>query len=601
MKKIRIITLLLGLLLFFCACNNGSGDGGTNTDLNARENPALAEFQIVRPDSASLTVQQATARLNKAIREETGNSLSLMTDYEAEASYEILVGETNRAASAEALETLDLGDFVIQTVATDTTVKLVVLGNTDEMTSHAVDKFCEMIENGELVDGNGKSQTLNVSENYYSRYENYHLEISDPITVYQSPADTKQSWGYYQFPVLAETLEGELVAHWAYSEDHVLGGGESASAIKYAISKDGGKTWEAVSDSDMSKYPIKYGGVETEGGKLFVSFKGTNSISVPASQVTAKVYAGGTFTMWYGNRTSKIYLASEIESLGLMDGLTKLMMNEFDPATKNVTKRSVTVNWPYMPVGGSVEGNNIVLTAANRAWEISGTQNMIAKDGALYYAIYANGFNSAASSMAEAIKGGKCYYNSVYVFKSVDGGDTWNYLSQISVGDLPNFKEGMNAEGPGEPAITLMPDGSIVMVFRTGDASATTQAHPSYIVRSTDNGKTWSTPVEFDSLGVLPQLLTLDCGVTLSSYGRPGVFVRATSDLSGQVWDDPIEIPLSPQSPTSSEARLSCSYTDLMPISDTSAIMIYTDFHHPVGDGTYTKAIMIRTVTVVPD
>ena len=602
MKKIRLICLLAGLLIFFCACNPGSGDPSeTNPGSTALENPSFAEFQIVRPDLASQTVQAATARINKVIREETGNTLSLMTDYEDEATYEILIGETNRAASAEALETLGVGDYVIQTVATETAVKIVVLGATDEMTSRAVDQFCEMIKNGEALDGDGKSRTLNIAENYYARYENYRLEISEPITVYQSPADTKQSWGYYQFPTIMSTLEGDLLAHWAYSEDHVLGGGESASAIKWAISEDCGKTWKPVSDSEISKYPIKYDGVETESGKRFVSFKGANSVSLPASQVTAKVYAGGTFQMWYGTRQARVYMASEIESLGLMDGLSKFMMNEYDPSTKNVSSRRVTVNWPYMPVSGSVEGNNIVLTAASRSWEISGVHNMVSKDGVLYYAVYFNGFDSSASSASAAIKGGKCYYNSVYVFKSVDGGDTWDYLSQISTKDIPNFQEGMNAEGPGEPCIGVMPDGSIVMIFRTGDASATTAYHPSYIVRSTDNGKTWSEPARFDSLGVLPQLVTLDCGVSLSSYGRPGVFVRSTSDLSGQVWNDPIEIPLSPQAPTSSEARLSCSYTDILPISETSALLIYTDFHHPVGDGTYTKAILIRTITVVPE
>ena len=601
MKKFRLICVVIALLTLFCACNNGSDNGDGSGSSVTRENPAFAEFQIVRPDSASQTVQEAMAMVNKTIREKTGNKPALKTDFEAELAYEILIGETNRAASTAALETLEVGDFVVKTVATDTAVKLVVLGATDEMTVRAAEKLCEMIENGEVIDASGKIQTLSVAENYYARYENYHLEISDPTVVYQSPADMKQSWGYYQFPMFSVTADGDLMAHWAYSEDHVLGGGGSTAAIKWAISKDGGKTWTAVSDADISKYPLRYGGVETESGKQFVSFKGANSVSVPASSVTAKVYAGGTFNMWFGTRQVRIYMASEIESLMLMDGLNLFKINEYNPATKNVESREVTVNWPYMAVSGLVEGNNIVLSAGGRAWEISGTQNMIRKDGVLYYVVYGNGFDSSASSAAKAIMNGKCYYNSVYVFSSVDGGDTWNYLSQISTKDIPNFKEGMNAEGPGEPSIGVMPDGSIVMIFRTGDASATTQAHPTYIVRSTDGCKTWSTPEKFDDLGVLPQLVTLGCGVSLSSYGRPGVFVKSTSDLSGQVWSDAIEIALSPQSPTSSEARLSCSYTDILPISDTEALLIYTDFHHPVGDGTYTKAIMIRTITVVPD
>jgi len=69
--------------------------------------------------------------------------------------------------------------------------------------------------------------------------------------------------------------------------------------------------------------------------------------------------------------------------------------------------------------------------------------------------------------------------------------------------------------------------------------------HPSYIARSTDKCRTWSKPQRFDDIGVFPQILPLTCGVTLASYGRPRLKIRATSDPAGMHWEAPVELPLS--------------------------------------------------------
>ena len=86
--------------------------------------------------------------------------------------------------------------------------------------------------------------------------------------------------------------------------------------------------------------------------------------------------------------------------------------------------------------------------------------------------------------------------------------------------------------------MSQLPDGSISILLRTGGNN------PSYIARSTDGCKTWTKPKIFDSNGVLPQILTLKNGITLASYGRPILKVRATSDPSGIDWEEPIVLPL---------------------------------------------------------
>lgn len=66
-----------------------------------------------------------------------------------------------------------------------------------------------------------------------------------------------------------------------------------------------------------------------------------------------------------------------------------------------------------------------------------------------------------------------------------------------------------------------MPDGSMLALLRSGP--------PSYITRSMDQGRSWSKPQIFDKLGVLPQRLVLKSGVTLATYGRSWIFLRAAS------------------------------------------------------------------------
>ena len=133
-----------------------------------------------------------------------------------------------------------------------------------------------------------------------------------------------------------------------------------------------------------------------------------------------------------------------------------------------------------------------------------------------------------------------------------------------------------------------MPDGSHTMLIRTGGN------HTSLISRSTDDCKTWSSPVPFDTIGVLPQIQPLACGVTLASYGRPEMRIRATCDPTGQQWEAPITVELSDKKPGES-----CYYTKLLPLDDKTALFVYSDFQYPDADGNKVKAIVAREIRIV--
>ena len=119
---------------------------------------------------------------------------------------------------------------------------------------------------------------------------------------------------------------------------------------------------------------------------------------------------------------------------------------------------------------------------------------------------------------------------------------------------------------------------------------------PCYWSRSTNDCQSWSMMRKFDDIGVLPQMVSLGCGVSIATYGRPYMRLRATSDPTGKTWQTAQTIELA-----SGENNSSCYYTDLLALDDTHALWIYSDFQYPNADGVPVKSIIVRIITVVFD
>ena len=114
------------------------------------------------------------------------------------------------------------------------------------------------------------------------------------------------------------------------------------------------------------------------------------------------------------------------------------------------------------------------------------------------------------------------------------------------------------------------------------------------ITRSADHGHSWQTPQPLFGFGVFPALVRLGSGALLLSFGRPGVWVTASSD-GGRTWLEPVAVI---EGDPSNVTAHTCGYTALLPTGDDEALLVYSDFAHTGPDGLPCKSVEVRRVTV---
>ncbi|MCI0563609.1 MAG: glycoside hydrolase [Nitrososphaera sp.] len=132
-------------------------------------------------------------------------------------------------------------------------------------------------------------------------------------------------------------------------------------------------------------------------------------------------------------------------------------------------------------------------------------------DGSWLMTMYGNFDEDTSSPQDGDAKKETSFMMRTFIVASTDRGHSWHYLSSVAV---PKSGDPIG-EGFGEPAITLLDDGRLLVIMRTG------HHFPLYASWSADAGKTWTPPL-YTGLDRAcdPHLINLRDGRLALSWGR---------------------------------------------------------------------------------
>lgn len=392
------------------------------------------------------------------------------------------------------------------------------------------------------------------------------LELSEPIVIAQGPTLEEAGWGPWQFPQLRMDENRVLYAGVNDCPDNWVAEGKDDN-VKWFVSHDMGKTWAPSNEDEAAK-----GLPMAENGDKFLA------TDQAPTEVDPKIFEGKEmlYRLYLDDNTPffDYYRLSDFKE----DEVNKNVM--FYRLKKGAEKRDKVFPKVVGDDGCCVErpyGENLILTP-----KLFGRMRK-APDGSLWQMHYSRGI----------VDGGFSDVFTAFYYRSADNGESWELVSTLD----PRKTEG--AVYYCEQDIAWIDEKRAVTSLRSMGL---------HIATSDDGGRTWSKTKQVAPFAVDPAICAFPNGAVICTYGRPGFLITASFDGKGEVWEEPIEI-ISTEDLTykmndithagNCSAWGTCSYSDIVRISDNEAYVIYTDYYVPDSEGIKRKSLMLIKVTVV--
>ena len=382
------------------------------------------------------------------------------------------------------------------------------------------------------------------------------IKLSKPKIIAQ--AEKKETWGFFQFPLIYRDNTGRLIVEWHMNEDSYTAYGKGESC--YLMSNDEGETWEPVKDIPLTRARRR---LEYSNGDFF------QERTPPSRDIN--LYSD--FPQPINRKPIKGYLFYYEKDLP--EELRGAYFTYWNSQSNKQTFIHASLDDPSL-LRYSINGNMAVVWWGDIK-EMS--------DGSLIAGVYGGYYKDSCDIVLNS---------AISFYKSIDGGFHWDALSRILYRD-ENGNESIPFDGRDgfcEPEIEVLKDGTILCVMRSGNTT------PMYKAYSKDGGVHWSIPEPFTSNGVMPQMISLENGVLVLASGRPGIQLRFCLDGDGKKWTKPIEM-----MPFKDENGVmivwgTCGYPSLLKIDNNSFYLVYSDFLTKNSKGEYRKSIMFRKIEV---
>ncbi len=393
------------------------------------------------------------------------------------------------------------------------------------------------------------------------------VEIGDRTVVAQGDSVLEMPWGYFQFPKLFFTKDRKICCRIANKPDSR---GSYTGKYLYYLSDDDGNTWYI----DNGEEPPDYSLLMSNG----CYFQGAEFTDEYESDIEKKYKPA--FISEDGK--TKYYYAEEVDRIVFP---TTFMCSEYNPETDAINYFSSSIEWPKMPIIVT-NGKTMPLQRVLYHFKMH-SSNMILKekDNNLFMAVYSDGFDAETGNVVY----GK-HYN-LYFFRSSDNARSWHFVSQIAT--LPEYCS-EESEGFCEPSIIRNKDDSYFVIMRTGSGL------PGFCAYSNDHGTTWEHIEQFSQYGCDPQIVRLDNGITMASYGRPGIYIRLSEDEKCSRWEKEIRIDDRKYTELKDSWSISCCYSSLLPLDENTALIAYSDFQWPNNKdiSTNVKTILVKRIHI---
>lgn len=433
------------------------------------------------------------------------------------------------------------------------------------------------------------------------------ITVSKESVVYQGPAYEETIWGVVQFPEIVQRADGTLAIKIHLGDDCWSEFGKDQDV--WCVSSDNGRSWKQTDHA--VKEEVGY--LLPSGDRLFFPMRtgiSRNASELKPARITTQLLPSDTLqkeadgswpypAFMYRDIWGRENYIFDIETLPDEYAKKEWIGYRIKKGENRSVPEVVSVHHPHMSLYGVNTGDALSMMPPcpyGRGFSFDREGNIWITS---YTCAHLNPYNGGVDINSAGV-----------LYKSCDNGHSFALAGYIPY--IPNTTKHPTAhlcDGFTETALAFMDDGSMIVLLRaTGVFRGGPEWNPIYFSRSTDSGKTFSEPEEFDKGGVFPNLLRLDCGVTLAAYGRPGIYVRATEDTSGVNWEDPIEIMTAddrshlmnhpPERPDFHQWAGSCCNVDLKPIGPNQAILAYSDFFYPDPSGKKRKTILTRVITV---
>ncbi len=427
------------------------------------------------------------------------------------------------------------------------------------------------------------------------------LTMGEEQVIVRGIRPEEQLWGAYQFP-RPYNLGDRLVVAVHVTTDDIKSFGETN---RWFESRDQGVTWKEI-DASVS---TQCGLLLPNGDRIYFPMESgialdkykfpSQSLLTPGYDFGKKAEEGTMpipdgMTYWMGGLTIKAYNADRLPaSLSKKEWLAKrIPAGKTEPVTE-----MVPVDWPYLTrvVFCGNDYNSILKPIFPRG------NLKLGPDGAVWVSAF------SGEGHINPANGQYSPYYSAELFRSDDFGHSFKRRGHMEY-EADGHEYPYLSGGFSDSDFEFMPDGSIVWFFRSAwYASTGWEWAPMYMSRSTDDGYTWSKPVKFSEVGILPRLCKLENGVTLLCYARPGMFICASENASGTKWSAPL-VAMDPgdrshlanikaANPTFHDWDGACNNPELVPLDRNHALFFYSDFYFPDDEGIKRKTILCRKIT----